>query len=445
VAKILTKNKIDTISLIEKLLNEDLQVDGGKIEENVVKKLLIKRDLFIKLSKRYRTPFYIFDREQFIENIHHLHEGLKKYIPDIHMFYAMKLNNHRFFINEALKSGMGLDVASPKELLTAIKFGCNNILYFCPGKSLEDLHLALKYRDRITVNIDSFSELKKLGELTNNNKEEVKVGIRIFTSKQGLWSKYGIPLEGLSEFWIMTKQKYPHIRLQGIHFHTSRNKDATLYVDTIAQIGKYLKKNFSDEMLEKVKYVDFGGGYEQQDSEGIFPYELPQGKIIKTVSDYFNLNIKFIDRYYVRVALDIDDYARNIGKAIDKYFRPIIKAKYYTEPGRYLCTNAMHILLTIADVKSEKVAIANGGVSMVGWQRFQHEYFPLINLTNPSMTEKEINIFGKLCTTWDLWGYYCYMKNIMEGDLILVPNQGALTYSIAQDWIFSIPQVYKLE
>ena len=71
-AKILTKNKIDTISLIEKLLNEDLQVDGGKIEENVVKKLLIKRDLFIKLSKRYRTPFYIFDREQFIENIHHL-------------------------------------------------------------------------------------------------------------------------------------------------------------------------------------------------------------------------------------------------------------------------------------------------------------------------------------------------------------------------------------
>ena len=88
--------------------------------------------------------------------------------------------------------------------------------------------------------------------------------------------------------------------------------------------------------------------------------------------------------------------------------------------------------------------ILDGGVNMVGWQRFEYEYFPVINLSEPSNREFEVNVWGNLCTTWDTWGYYMYGSGVSPGDCVVIPNQGALTYSLAQSFINKIPAVYKL-
>jgi diaminopimelate decarboxylase len=104
----------------------------------------------------------------------------------------------------------------------------------------------------------------------------------------------------------------------------------------------------------------------------------------------------------------------------------------------------MHIVLSVVDIKDETNVILGGGVNMVGWQRFEYEYFPLINISSPSKKEIKCNMWGHLCTTWDIWGYFCYSGKFKKGDIIVVPNQGALTYSLAQNFIYSIPQVYKL-
>ena len=104
----------------------------------------------------------------------------------------------------------------------------------------------------------------------------------------------------------------------------------------------------------------------------------------------------------------------------------------------------MYIVLSVADKKNENNVVLNGGVNMVGCQRFEHEYFPLINISSPSKKEIRCNMWGNLCTTWDIWGYFCYASKLKENDVIIVPNQGALTYSLAQDFIQPIPPVYKL-
>jgi diaminopimelate decarboxylase len=79
---------------------------------------------------------------------------------------------------------------------------------------------------------------------------------------------------------------------------------------------------------------------------------------------------------------------------------------------------------------------------MLGWERFEHDYFPVINLTHPS-AENEIRfrLYGPLCMPQDMWGYYIYAHTVEEGDLILVPYQGALTFSLAQSFIKPIPPV----
>ncbi|MBF0529707.1 MAG: decarboxylase, partial [Deltaproteobacteria bacterium] len=111
----------------------------------------------------------------------------------------------------------------------------------------------------------------------------------------------------------------------------------------------------------------------------------------------------------------------------------------YTEPGRWICNDAMHILLMVLDVKGDDLAITDGGGNMVGWERFESEYFPLINLSRPGMTENPILVLGSLCTPHDLWGHSFFGQDIRIGDVLLIPMQGAYTYSLRQQFIKPIP------
>ena len=83
---------------------------------------------------------------------------------------------------------------------------------------------------------------------------------------------------------------------------------------------------------------------------------------------------------------------------------------------------------------------------MIGWEKYQFfNYVPIFNLTNFSIT-KEIPfiLYGSLCTPDDIWGYYFYGDKIEKNDIFLLPFQGAYTYTLAQNFIKEIPQVYNL-
>ena len=121
-------------------------------------------------------------------------------VPRFQAYYAMKLNHHSLITSRVVENGMGLDVASKRELSMAIKAGVSKIVYFSPGKSDDDLIYAVKHADTVRIHIDSFNELRRLGTITNKMKKHVEAGIRIHTPSHGLWSKYGIPLKTLKNF-----------------------------------------------------------------------------------------------------------------------------------------------------------------------------------------------------------------------------------------------------
>ena len=269
-------------------------------------------------------------------------------------------------------------------------------------------------------------------------KVKIDVGVRINLPIHGEWTKYGISLDSLDTFWKEAKM-YDYINLSGIHFHTSRNKTPEVYVKSIELLADYLNLNFNKKMLDQIKYIDFGGGFDTNLKEGFYSWNTNLGKL----KSLFGL--KFKRRYFLQSSSTLEQYAKAIGGAIDRNLRPIIKAKYVTEPGRILCNESMHILVKVADAINQNKIITNGGVNLVGWQRFEFEYFPLINLTNPSLKERECMVYGNLCTTWDLWGYYLYSGDtIAENDTILIPYQGTLTYALAQSFINPIAKVYKI-
>ncbi|MDD3607189.1 MAG: alanine racemase [Candidatus Moranbacteria bacterium] len=439
----LLKQDKKIVNRFERMLEKKSTYKTGTLF-HVADSILEKKKRINNLVLKHRTPFYVFDKKNLDESIDVFVDSFKKEIPRFSAYYAMKINHHLLIVERAVKKGLGIDVGSIRELEMAIKAGSDNILYFSPGKTDNDIINALRHADSIRINIDSFGELKRLGILAKKHGKKIRAGVRINTAAQGTWKKYGISLDELIIFWKESK-KYPNINLEGIHFHTSRNKDASLYESTIKELGLYLKHFFGKNDLEKIRYVDFGGGFEVYESEGFYPDKTPLGSIIQSVNYDFGMKTNFKERYYVREAIKLEEYAQKIGKVIKTYLEPILTdVEYFSEPGRIICNNSMHIVLSVVDIKDKENVILDGGVNMVGWQRFEYEYFPLVNISNPSKKELKCNMWGNLCTTWDTWGYYCYAEKIESGDIVVVPNQGALTYSLAQNFIQPIPPVYNL-
>jgi diaminopimelate decarboxylase len=50
-------------------------------------------------------------------------------------------------------------------------------------------------------------------------------------------------------------------------------------------------------------------------------------------------------------------------------------------------------------------------------------------------------VLGSLCTPHDVWGYGYFGEDIQIGDVLLIPCQGAYTYSLRQHFIKPIPKV----
>lgn len=434
-----TDNLLEKVKIV---LEKDVNWEKGSLN-SVVKKFLDRRDSFLQLARIHATPMYVLDQQELINSIDEFDYNFQKYIPGLRPYFAMKTNHHPFILKTLIKKGWGIDVSSIREFKLAQKSHCKNFLYTGPGKTREDLLYILQSREHVIINVDSFGELQKLDEVTRKVKKNIVVGVRIITSAHKAWSKFGIPIKDLKKFYIQAKTM-PFVKLQGIQFHLSWNESPDPYRQAIKQLGSYLQKNFSKKELSEIKFIDFGGGFLPYKSEGLYPWASPKGAIIKTVDEYFNQKTSFKDKYLFLPSVSLDTYAQGISAAISKYLS-FLNCSYLAEPGRIISNSSMHILLRVVDNKNNKLVIADGGINIIGWERFLSEYFPIINLTRPSLTEHECTIAGPLCTPDDLWGYYYYGKTIHEGDILLVPNQGCITYSFAQNFIQPIPPVYILQ
>ena len=123
----------------------------------IVKKILLKKDKFLNLANKHPTPFYVYDQEGMDESIESFGASFQRHIPNFQLYYAVKLNHHPLIVSRAVEKGMGLDIASIRELNIALKVGAEKIVYYSPAKSEDDLKYALKHGDKVRIHIDSFN------------------------------------------------------------------------------------------------------------------------------------------------------------------------------------------------------------------------------------------------------------------------------------------------
>jgi diaminopimelate decarboxylase len=422
-----------------RLLDETPKAAQGDLKI-IVDSVLKKRDGFLSVANRFKTPFYLFDPKALKQSARELVDSFSAILPRTRFFYAMKSNPHPLMLRHALKAGLGLDVSSGQELELALKLGAKDILFTGPGKTAEELELAITHPKEVTLNLDSFRELEKAGALAQKLNTTIRAGIRIYTKYHGQWTKFGIPVEELRAFFDEASA-FPGVRLQGIQVHMSWNADAKPYANAISEIAKQLK-TLTDSQRNSIHYIDLGGGFLPYKAEGTYSSAFPQGKVLSIADHHYGEETEFKDLYVVTDAIPASEYAQGISEAIHTHLMPLVDCDYYFEPGRLICHKAMHVVLRAEDVKRPGVAILDGGINMIGYERFETDYFPVVNLSQPSDQEIPFKLYGCLCTPYDLWGTSCFAKGIQEGDFLIVPYQGAYTYCLSQpNFIKPVPKV----
>jgi diaminopimelate decarboxylase len=315
----------------------------------------------------------------------------------------------------------------------ALKAGARSIIFSGPGKTDGELSAAVDNADRVILMIDSFGELERLDRITRKRGIRVRAGVRLTTQPGGLWGRFGIPLEDLGEF-LEKADRYPFIILEGLQFHTSWNLNPQAQVDFIGRLGNALAR-LPGYLLFDMAFIDIGGGYWPEHGEWLRAGGTPAGRLRSMLAP----DRQDVHSSYLLESTRIEEFAARIGAALDESLPDDIDCRFFIEPGRWLCHQNMHILMTAVDIKGEGTVITDAGTGAVGWERFEHDYFPLVNLSDPGTRERKCGVFGPLCTPHDVWGWSYFGEGIKRGDLILVPAQGAYTYSLRQEFIKPLP------
>ena len=393
---------------------------------------LQRRDVFLQACHRYGSPLYVVEESVLQERAEQFTNAFCQVLPDVRVYYAMKSNNHPLIVNTLVKAGLNMDVSSGLELQIALDSGATDIVFSGPGKTKKELTLAVENSDRTTVLMDSFGELELLQRIASEKDASMRAGVRLTTDNNGLWRKFGITLKDLSQF-LDTAKRSNHVSVQGLQFHTSWNLDPYNQVDFIARLGDTLSK-LTCEQRSMIEFIDIGGGFWPSQGEWLQSSNTPQSHSSTITACH-----------YKRQSTTIEEFARQIAQAVRTHLFPYVSSCICAEPGRWLCNDAMHLLLTVVDKKARDLVITDAGTNAIGWERFETDYFPVINLSRPETIERECYILGSLCTPHDVWGYSYWGKDIQPGDVLMIPTQGAYTYSLRQEFIKPLPAVVMLE
>ncbi|WP_319548699.1 hypothetical protein [Desulfogranum marinum] len=421
---------------VEALLHEQTPLLSDSVLRGFVEPFFLRRDEFLAPLEKQETPLYLFEPEVLRRRSERFKVAFQKHFKNTVFYYAVKSNNYPEVARVLTTTGFGLDVSSGLELKMALGLDTQSIIFSGPGKTRAELEMAVTASERVTVLIDSFHELQILGEIACSRQQNIRVGVRLTTRVDGLWRKFGIPPETLARFMKEVKC-FPYIHFQGLQFHTSWNLNAQAQLDFILLLKKVLAQ-FTDEDLRRIKFIDVGGGYWPEQGEWLQPAATKAGLLRKAME----LSPENDNNHYFQSACSIEDFAGHLGWAIKNHIFPLIPdCRICFEPGRWLCNDAMHLLMTVIDKKSDNVVITDAGTNAVGWERFETDYFPVLNLSRPALSEKPCNVLGSLCTPHDAWGYSYWGEGIEIGDILLIPTQGAYTYSLMQNFIKPLPEV----
>jgi diaminopimelate decarboxylase len=239
-----------------------------KVSSNL-QEFINSQDLFALKNLHEGVVHLGFPQEikQNIDRIKKVFEGLG---IELKLYLAHKSTKNQSFVKQALKCGIGIDVASKNELISALSSGFTGERIEATGPKNNDF-LQLVLFQGCLISLDSFEELERLIEIYQklginkqipiliriNNPEIVGRNINIKNSR------FGSSKESLQNFYKLIKQ-HNFLNFKGLHFHGD-GYDPNMKAGILESLMDILESSFEQGFRPEI--INLGGSLREQTLE----------------------------------------------------------------------------------------------------------------------------------------------------------------------------------
>ncbi|MEM2093226.1 MAG: diaminopimelate decarboxylase [Candidatus Bathyarchaeia archaeon] len=367
----------------------------------------------VKLAETYGTPLYVISENKIRENYRRLAGAFKKGYSKTRILYSAKANTNLSILKILKTEGAWVDAVSAGEVYLALKAGFtpSQILYTGVSVSMEELEYAFK--NGITINVDSMSQLKRLLKLgvprilSVRINTEVGAGHHEYTVTASKISKFGVDEKTALEMYMAARQA--GVEKFGIHMHIG---SGILKVDPYIQAAERLlnvAKSIHEQVGVNFDFIDVGGGI------GV-PYRPEEEE------------------------LNIEDFAEKLTGTFKQKIKSygLGEPELWLEPGRYLVAESTILLTRVNMVKEtpyRKFAGVDAGFNILIRPAMYGSYHHIVvaNKLNAEPAEK-YDVVGPICESGDFLGRERLLPQIAEGDLLAVLTAGAYGYSMSSQY-----------
>jgi diaminopimelate decarboxylase len=366
-----------------------------------------------ELAEKYDTPLYVISEKRIRENYNRLRNALVSNYNKVRILYAAKANSNLSVLKILEKMGAYLDVVSPGEVSMAFASGFTPDRIMFTGTSVRTDEIEFLINSRVTINIDSLSQLERLLKmqvpevLSVRVNPDVGAGMHSHVITGGQQTKFGLWEADAVNAYEMAKKA--GVKRFGIQMHVGSGVlDPKPFVQALEKLLNVAKKVHIQAGIE-FEFVDVGGGL------GV-PYKPDEKEL-----DLDVFSEKGLSLFKSRVEKD------GLGDPM-----------FCVEPGRYLVADASILLTAVNTVKTtpyKKFIGVDAGFNTLVRPTMYGSYHHIVVANRLNASEAEMyDVVGPICESGDALAKDRRLPAVQEGDLLAVLNAGAYGYSMSSQY-----------
>jgi diaminopimelate decarboxylase len=356
------------------------------------------------VAKEFGTPLYLYDGKKIVTQLQNLKNAFSE--NQVKVKYAMKALSNISILKLLKQQGAGIDAVSIQEAQLALGVGFDKEEIQYTPNCVDFSEIEAGVHLGLCINLDNLSALEKFGRKYGSaypcglrlNPHIMAGGNYKISTGHGN-SKFGISVFQLPQIMQLVEQY--KIVINGLHIHTGSEITETDVFLKMAEILFGVARDFPS-----LKFIDFGSGFKVAYKEG------------DHVTNIYDLGLK-------------------LGKAFKEFYHSYGKQlELWIEPGKYLVSESGYLLVNANVVKATPSVTfvgVNSGLNHLIRPMMYDAYHEIVNISNPSGSQKIYTVVGNICET-DTLGADRKLNEVREGDILVIKNAGAYGYSMASNY-----------